>query len=508
MLQIRLSKGSAGDGGGAAAKPPPPADTVTVACPDHLVIADLPVAKSLGAVTSSAAAVRTVGRRSRRNLGERVHFCVRCDFPIALYGRLVPCEHAFCLTCARSDASCYLVFCSCDERIQKIQSIKMMEGIFICAAPHCLKSFLKKSEFESHIHETHPNLLQSNPKKEGSTEEEARASSTDTHKQSFLQETSTARAPPKSGFSPGTNSQQQDRDERAYRHQSSDHPPSMVPPNLKPVPFQSPHQRQPGDVQADNNPPQGFDNPNSWINQPQSFMSQSGHPNQQVSDQLLSEKHAGNPSQSSFSDYPPLQPPLPPNYQLPLNANQAVVPPATFNYPLSAEGSQQYYSAPYEIPRPELMPAGGPAQGSVLGYSPAPAGIASFAGSVPRPWGAGQMVVPLDRPFMLTQGLPEAYMNLTDSQGRIQSLQGDGSQLAGGWLLNHSQIGQESQLQGVSAVNSDNKGVLAQLPQPVALQASLPPPPPPPLPLPMSQQLNAGNFSSFCTANQEGQRYG
>ena len=109
---------------------------------------------------------------------------------------------------------------------------------------------------------------------------------------------------------------------------------------------------------------------------------------------------------------------------------------------------------------------------------------------------------------MLTQGLPEAYMNLTDSQGRIQSLQGDGSQLAGGWLLNHSQIGQESQLQGVSAVNSDNKGVLAQLPQPVALQASLPPPPPPPLPLPMSQQLNAGNFSSFCTANQEGQRYG
>ncbi|URD93367.1 Cbl proto-oncogene, E3 ubiquitin protein ligase-like 1 [Musa troglodytarum] len=504
MLQIRLSKGSAGDGGGAAAKPPPPADTVTVVCPDHLVIADLPVAKSLGAVTSSAAAVRTVGRRSRRNLGERVHFCVRCDFPIALYGRLVPCEHAFCLTCARSDASCYL----CDERIQKIQSIKMMEGIFICAAPHCLKSFLKRSEFESHIHETHPNLLQSNTKKEGGTEEEARASSTDTHKQSFLQETSTARAPPKSGFSPITNSQQQDRDERTYRHQSSDHPPSMVPPHLKPTPFQSPHQRQPGDVQADNNPPQGFDNPNSWINQPQSFMSQSGPPNQQVSDQLLSEKHAGNPSQSSFSDYPPLQPPLPPNYQLPLNANQAVVPPAAFSYPLSAEGSQQYYSAPYEIPRPELMPAGGPAQGSVLGYSPAPAGIASFAGSAPRPWGAGQMVVPLDRPFMLTQGLPEGYMNLADSQGRIQSLQGDGSQLAGGWLLNHSQIGQESQLQGVSAVNSDNKGVLAQLPQPVALQVPLPPPPPPPLPLPMSQQLNAGNFSSFSTANQEGQRYG
>lgn len=90
MLQIRLSKGSAGDSGGAPAKTPPAVETVTVACPDHLVLADLPVAKSIGAVTSSGSTfVRSVGRRSRRHLGERVHFCVRCDFPIAIYGRLV-----------------------------------------------------------------------------------------------------------------------------------------------------------------------------------------------------------------------------------------------------------------------------------------------------------------------------------------------------------------------------------------------------------------------------------
>ena len=41
----------------------------------------------------------------------------------------------------------------CDERIQKIQTIKMMEGIFICAAPHCLRSFLKKPDFEAHVHD-------------------------------------------------------------------------------------------------------------------------------------------------------------------------------------------------------------------------------------------------------------------------------------------------------------------------------------------------------------------
>lgn len=86
MLQIRLSKAPSSDGGGAAK--PLPAETVTVACPDHLVLADLPVAKGIGAATA-ASLVKTVGRRSRRQLGERVHFCVRCDFPIAIYGRLV-----------------------------------------------------------------------------------------------------------------------------------------------------------------------------------------------------------------------------------------------------------------------------------------------------------------------------------------------------------------------------------------------------------------------------------
>ncbi|GLJ17876.1 hypothetical protein SUGI_0312700 [Cryptomeria japonica] len=148
MLQIRLSKATSSDGGGS--KP-----AASVSCPDYLVLADLPVAKTLGGV-ATANAVKLVGRRSRRQVGAKVHFCVRCNLPIAIYGRLSPCEHAFCLTCARSDSSCYL----CDERIQKIQSIKMLEGIFICAAPHCLKSFLKRMDFELHLIEIHSDLLQ------------------------------------------------------------------------------------------------------------------------------------------------------------------------------------------------------------------------------------------------------------------------------------------------------------------------------------------------------------
>lgn len=86
MLQIRLNKTPSGEGAGGAK--PLPAETVTVACPDHLVLAKLPVAKGIGAPIA-ASLVKTVGRRSRRQLGERVHFCVRCDFPMAIYGRLV-----------------------------------------------------------------------------------------------------------------------------------------------------------------------------------------------------------------------------------------------------------------------------------------------------------------------------------------------------------------------------------------------------------------------------------
>lgn len=85
MLQIRLSKPSS-EGVGVAK--PLPAETVTVACPQHLVLANLPVAKGLGSA-SATSIIKTAGRRSRRQPGERTHFCVRCDFPIAIYGRLV-----------------------------------------------------------------------------------------------------------------------------------------------------------------------------------------------------------------------------------------------------------------------------------------------------------------------------------------------------------------------------------------------------------------------------------
>ncbi|GER54408.1 ubiquitin carboxyl-terminal hydrolase family protein [Striga asiatica] len=224
MLQIRLSK-PVSESVGANVKPSS-VDTVTVACPDHLVLADLPVAKSLG-LPCSAAVIKNVGRRSRRQLGERVHFCVRCDFPIAIYGRLSPCEHAFCLDCARSDSLCYL----CDERVQKIQTIKMMEGLFICAAPHCLKSFLKRTEFESHIRGAHVDLINPNWEKEVNESSEAISS-----RKASASET-TVQAPLKPVFSPHLNSQVNDHEDKNQQRPPNRDPPLSRPAmQLRPMP--------------------------------------------------------------------------------------------------------------------------------------------------------------------------------------------------------------------------------------------------------------------------------
>lgn len=166
-LTIRLSKGPgiAGAGGADGSSGLGLAEsllpgglldpTVTVSCPDHLVLADLPVAKALGTV-SDVTLVKVLGRKARRRLGDKVHFCVRCDFPIAIYGRLDPCEHIFCLTCARKDSACYL----CGERVLRIQRLEVLDGIFICGAPRCLRSFIKRQDFQLHVKEAHADLIE------------------------------------------------------------------------------------------------------------------------------------------------------------------------------------------------------------------------------------------------------------------------------------------------------------------------------------------------------------
>lgn len=100
--------------------------------------------------------VQVVGRHANRKPGNKVHFCIRCDFPIAVYGRLDPCQHVFCLSCAKKRPECFL----CEEKVARIQKMDVLEGMYICGAPACLHSFLTQEDFEWHIREAHMDILQ------------------------------------------------------------------------------------------------------------------------------------------------------------------------------------------------------------------------------------------------------------------------------------------------------------------------------------------------------------
>lgn len=483
MLQIRLSKTPSVDGAGGAK--PLPVDTVTVACPDHLVLADLPVAKGIGTATA-ASLVKTVGRRSRRQLGERVHFCVRCDFPIAIYGRLSPCEHAFCLDCARSDSICYL----CDERIQKIQTIKLMEGIFICAAPHCLKSFLKRTDFESHIHESHGELLQSNVEREDTNESEAQSV-----KQSSASDT-TLRAPLRPGFSPSSNSQVHDREDKTRRQQTRE--PSIPRPMIQAKPPQAFGQGQnnPSEAQLDCRH-QGFDRsgPHNPFQQ-QNFDSPGG-PKQESG--LYSDKQQGILSDTPFPDYPPMHAFQPPNnYMVPVNSSQMLNPSsAPFGYPpFPGEGSQAFYGAPYDMARQDSAPEVGSEQGSLLGFPPGSAGSMNFPANYHQPWNAGQPGMPFESPH----GGQDSFTNLSDSQGKVPYYQGEFRRSPRGLAMNPppphmANKGMEPVQAGNSVDPRDGKGILA--PQPLPL------PPPPPQP-----HMSQPKRKFYSDMGRDGQSYG
>ena len=69
--------------------------------------------------------------------GRRLHFCVACESPIAVYGRLQPCLHAFCQQCAAGMATCFV----CESGIASIEILKHgAQDVYIAAGT--LQSYL------------------------------------------------------------------------------------------------------------------------------------------------------------------------------------------------------------------------------------------------------------------------------------------------------------------------------------------------------------------------------
>lgn len=254
----------------------------------------------------------------------------------------------------------------------------MMEGILICAAPHCLKSFLKKAEFESHIQDSHANLLRPNADKEDGNESEA---------QSVRQSTasdSTARGPQRPVFSPGSNSQH-DLEDRTRRQPPREQAPSRPTTQPKPPFFGQQHQHPSETLSGSMQ--QGFHQ--------QSFDMQ--HPPQEPS-QFADRQQSVGP-ETSFPDYPTMHPSQPSNAPSQVTSNPMLNPPMPFGYPpYPHERAQPFYAAPYDMPRQDSASDIGGDQSSLLGFPQGGVpGGPNFPGNYPQPWPAGMSGVPFEQ---------------------------------------------------------------------------------------------------------------
>lgn len=347
----------------------------------------------------------------------------------------------------------------CDERIQKIQTIKLMEGIFICAAPHCLKSFMKKNEFESHIHESHADLLHPKSEKEDGNESDSR-----NVKQSVSE--STARGPPRQVFSPSS-SQLHDREDKFRFHPSRDQPSFRSTFSQKSPAYSGHAQNIPSESQSDPQRPPGFDRPAMHGGfHPQSL---DGMGSAQDSGQFP-ERQPGILSDLPFHGYPPMHPHPQPNYGMPGPSNPMMLPQQPYGLPsFPAEGGQPFFGSSADMVRPDSVSEAGHEPGSLLGFPPGTPGRLNFGGNYPPLWNPGMAHSPFEPQPGGGQGAGNAFGNSSDGQEKTGFYQNEYFRNPSGMVMNTP----PKPMRGAGNGHiHDGKGILAlqPLPIPPALQ--------------------------------------
>lgn len=115
---------------------------------------------------------------------QTMDFCMICNLPILIYGRLIPCKHVMCLQCANSIDIKVCLKEYCNERIDRIEKASR-GGIFVCLydldnknsfqnaelirqSPDisqkklCGRSYMSQRDLNSHIQHRHDTLANIN----------------------------------------------------------------------------------------------------------------------------------------------------------------------------------------------------------------------------------------------------------------------------------------------------------------------------------------------------------
>jgi len=86
-----------------------------------------------------------------------IHMCVDCKLPIRIYGRLIPCKHVYCHSCATK-----LNYCSsCTDRVTRIEQAHLGQ-VFMChyggnryGLEGCRRTYLSQRDLQAHIDHRH-----------------------------------------------------------------------------------------------------------------------------------------------------------------------------------------------------------------------------------------------------------------------------------------------------------------------------------------------------------------
>lgn len=95
---------------------------------------------------------------SEKVLSPMIYVCDQCDKPILVYGRMIPCKHVFCLTCARTEAT----ECPrCKDKVLRVEQTGL-GTVFMCThggtrygRAGCRRTYLSQRDLQAHINHRH-----------------------------------------------------------------------------------------------------------------------------------------------------------------------------------------------------------------------------------------------------------------------------------------------------------------------------------------------------------------
>ncbi|XP_032595205.1 E3 ubiquitin-protein ligase Hakai isoform X2 [Drosophila grimshawi] len=96
-------------------------------------------------------------------LNPMIHCCDRCDKPILVYGRMIPCKHVFCLKCARAEP---IKCCPrCNDKVLRVEQ-SGLGTVFMCThggsrygSTGCRRTYLSQRDLQAHINHRHVAML-------------------------------------------------------------------------------------------------------------------------------------------------------------------------------------------------------------------------------------------------------------------------------------------------------------------------------------------------------------